>query len=338
MKRDELDRLRDGTLHLDCINIELRNHDGSRTYSGPGYIRQQKGREFKVTLFVAERLTLKDAFRPLLGPGIAPGLLLPGTHYWTMTATDTERRRWTAERIPNPSPSGHVDAAAHTVSGDVGELTMMEGAPRPFTRARCKMRAFEKVRFPRNQFSKTTVTIGQRTPNDSSKLNVAEFQGSGFQFQLLEEDQETICQAESETEKLHPLFEARVSESLLFALGTRISWSVVEQFQDGVTTTKVRAPEKARRQRAVLAPIAFSLVEHSDVVWRLFNLYLAYVWSDAESVYHRLSTLVLALVISEDGSVEARALTAAVEVESLLDRFLDRSACTMMRPSDKSME
>lgn len=326
MKRDELDKLKARTLHLDCTSIELRNHDGSRTYSGPGYIRQREPAGFEFTVFVAQRMEMKDAFARILAPGLCPGVLIPHAHYWSMTATDMCGRKWTAERIPHPSPSGSVDASAHTVGGEMAELIMTEGKQRATALARCHMRAFGTVRFPRNQFSKTTIAIGQTKSGESSKLNVAQFSGSGFKFELLEEDGETILHAESETQTLHPFFESRVSESLLFALGTQISWSVIEHFQEGVTTTKLRTPERLLRQPASLSPVAFSQVENSVVVWRLFERYLAYVWPDTESFFHRLSGLVLALIRSADGSIEAEALTAAVEVESVLSGFFESVA------------
>ena len=68
-------------------------------------------------------------------------------------------------------------------------------------------------------------------------------------------------------------------------------------------------------------------MDETQQIWRLFDLFLNYIIRDGNPDHlHPLSTQIWAVAKTNDASVEARALTQAVAVETLLDTFFEETA------------
>jgi hypothetical protein len=100
--------LREGKFKLDCTNILLDGHYHGKpvTFSGPGYIEQSPDEGFNATIFV--KGPLRDA------PGMdgrtrgLPGTLVSSEGAFKLEATDLRGRKWLAENIWQPRPSGRI--------------------------------------------------------------------------------------------------------------------------------------------------------------------------------------------------------------------------------------
>lgn len=319
---ETIDDLRKGSLHLNCECIELRSGDQSRVFKGPGYIRLDD-LEFSVTLFVEGTPAMQQARPPLFAGGVSPGVLLPKEHYWSMAATDTRGRRWSAERIALPSTEGSGHTSGYTLSGSCRELTMTNDASKTYHARRIgiEMRCFDCIAFPRNACSRTTVVLDGQTRQESTNFNLAKSSFLGFELEIAEEDGDTRLRMTTGAPMLHPHVESRVSEALLFVLGTDINWSVIERTDEGSIRLTLRPRSKPHKPRFSGSPIAFNTISHADAVWNMFELYLSYVLQDTVSPYHPLSAQVSAVVLADEASVEAQALSVAVAVESVLNLF-----------------
>lgn len=158
-------------------------------------------------------------------------------------------------------------------------------------------------------------------------MNVAAFTSCGFEFELVEEKDALVLAASAPLSVLPPAFESRISEALLFVVGTLPPWSVVRCIEKGLSTTKVQAADEEDPRRHRYVPIRFGLVDETLHIWRLFDCFLRYVTRDGNPDHlHPLSTQLWAVAKTNAASVEARALTLAVAVETLLDTFFEETA------------
>jgi len=162
-----------------------------------------------------------------------------------------------------------------------------------------------------------------RLRTERSRLDVAAFTSCGFEFEMVEEDDALVLAASAPLSAFPPAFESRISEALLFVLGALPLWSVIQIHAGGLTKTKIRAAETEDLKKHRHVPIRFGVADETQQVWRLFDLYLQYITRDegTPAHLHLLSTQVWAVARTCDASVEARALTLAVAVETLLSEY-----------------
>jgi hypothetical protein len=93
---------------------------------------------------------------------------------------------------------------------------------------------------------------------------------------------------------------------------------------DGVaTTTKLESPAKEDDRPHRPTPIRFNVVDETGQTWRLFDLFLTCIRDGDPERLHPLSTQVWAVSKTHAASVEAKALTLAVAVETLLDSYFE---------------
>ena len=322
LTREELPQLFAGSLHLDCTQISLSGRrDGQpETYSGPGYIRQVEGEGFVITIFVAGRLNLRTIFGQQF---VKPGVLFGEDRQYVLEATDVRGRTWAASRIINPQPGGDCSATGYVVEARCDELVLRGNDPRPVKApSYVELHAQCETPFPRTHYTTTTTAVGQQKQEENTSLNLARVSCLGFDFRISQDGQEFYLRATATSldTPLHPHFESRIWEALLFVLGP-IPWSASTRVDSGRTITHVRSPPQTPHRGLRPLPIAFRLIDESGSVWRLFELYLKYVLNDAEASFAPLSAHILSVSRSSGGSVEAQALSLVVAVESLLDEF-----------------
>ena len=329
LNEDEITALRDGKLELDCVSMTLAKSDGSKTYSGPGYIRQNLNGKFEGRLFASGQLDMSAWFRP---NETKAGELFQQKYSWKLEAVDTRGRRWFADRIWQPNAGGHVDKPGFVVEAQFHELVTEPEERYDSKYESMEMITFQKFDFPCNQSSTKTRQLAEGEATFSSTLNVAKFQACGFEF-LIHNDGELIhLKTHSESAVLQSCFEQRVSEAILFALGISVSWSVIQKYQAKRLTVHVFAWE-SRKLPFPRPPLACRYLITVGI-WELFERYLKFISDWQEVELHPLSAQLQAVWSSNRASIQVQALTACVAVESILTQFFD----TKGQPGQKIVE
>lgn len=315
----ELDDLKRGTFELDCVEMKLSRLDGSRTYTGPGYIRQGDDQQFYFRLFVPEQLD----FRTLIEPReTQAGQIYREEHSWALEARDTSGRTWAGKRIWNPDRGGHVDMPGFTVGGHCYQLTRREDNRYESDYVALDMMTFQKFNFHRNRHSTTTRQCGNDQPSRSWSHNRAEFNYRGFDFSVQDEGEDDVIRvrATSKGQALHPQFERRIGEALMFAFGLDVFWCVSSRIEGGADITTISANYGPQKSLFPHPPLAYRPLG-SESIWQLFQLYLDFIWSHTAFEFHPLSAQLHGILSGRKASGQIQALASSVAVESILLQF-----------------
>lgn len=318
-KVDELlGDLRRRKFHIDCVQMELvRASDGKR-FEGPGYIRQKPTRDFEIKMYADGKIDFREVFE---GWGSKDAGVLYGAHdHFSLTATDEGHRRWRAERIINPEPSGYVGREGYVVSADCQEVVLVEERWAEEYGNSVRLQSLDPLKFPRTSSTEATLKVGETRQMTTSRRNVAEVECHGLKFCFEEDDGVAVLVSAGEG-KLHPHLEWRVTEAITFALGVMPAWALMIRAEGKERVSKFRSHERRARKAPQWPPYRIEVIDRSGSVWRMFNLTLGYVLADRTSDTHPLARSVNGVSQTRSSSAEGQALAVAVAVESVLDRF-----------------
>ena len=310
--------VRRGELDLDCVFMSLvRKRDGKQ-FTGPGYIRQKRSRDFELKIYAGGRLNLHDVFSEW--GATQAGVLFVEGDYYELTARDGHGRRWTASRVRNPSVGGNVEESGFIVESECQEITLLETRPTGDSNNWIELRSIDEMQFPRTARTRKTIVVGESRTAREGRLNAAEFTSNGLTF-CIEDDEGMRLFASAKSAPLPPRIKERITEAVTFSLGAIPRWTMSRHSEGKEVITRFRHHETASTSKAQWPPLKIEIVDDTGSIWRMFDLYLAHVLKDSMHVVHKLSRNIFGICMTRDSSAEGQALAVAVAVESVLDQF-----------------
>ncbi len=310
------DDLCEQRFHLDFSRIELQRFRDGNQFIGPGYIRQKVPRDFEIKIYAKGRVDISEFFKEF--QSVKPGVFYEENDLYRLSATDIYGRRWTAEGIVNPEPSGLAHGDGYIVVATCNELALTERSSKQNSTS-LSLRSLAPIRFPYNVHTEETTRIGQQERR-GRRLNVAQFTSNGFDF-LFKDDQGLSVWAVFKGQSLPARATERITEAVAFTLGTLPLWTMRTCSDGGSQVTRFQNPKQPFRKSTPWPPYRVELVDDTGAIWGMFDKYLAYVLRDTENQTHPLSRWVGSIGLARGSSLEGLALTLAVAVESVLDQF-----------------
>ena len=310
------DDLCEQRFHLDFSRIELQRSRDGNLFIGPGYIRQKVTRDFEIKIYAKDRVGISEFFKEF--QSVKSGVLYEKNDHYHLSATDIYGKRWTAEGIVNPEPSGHFSGDGHIVGATCNELALTKESLKQNSSS-LWLKSLAPIRFPCNMCTEETTRIGKQERRGSS-LNVAKFMSNGFDF-LFEDDQNLSVSAVFKGQSLPARATERITEAVAFTLGTMPLWTMHTCSDGGSQVTRFQNHKQPSRKSTPWPPYRVEPVDNTGSIWGMFDRYLAYVLQDTENQIHPLSRWVFSIGRTRDSSLEGLALTLAVAVESVLDQF-----------------
>jgi hypothetical protein len=288
-------------------------------YCGGGYIRRSAEGDLKFKLYSRRRIEASHVFRT---SQVECGELLPDEEYYELVANDRRGRRWESKNIlastggclgqEGAVTSGMLEEVKHTSEEDTSGVRQSSSLGITF---------FEDFEIPTNAWTRVETTVaGQRRPPSGSR-NVAKFRACGYDFQLSREEGLVNMTVRSSATALPGHLEIRVVEALEFVLARLLQPVVIEKYENGEKSIRLKRAASRPSVWRVQPPIAFRTALVSQHVWKLYERYLTHVLAYEEiNKYHVLSAYTKRVIRASAASVEAEALEIGVCVEGILAR------------------
>jgi len=319
LQGDEIEKLRDGTLQLDCPVMVLRKSSANDTdvYEGGGYIRRTPDGDLRFRLYSARERDLTRVFRSF---GVS-GQLIADEEFYELSARDSRGRVWESNRIL-PDHDSCAGEKGVVTSGrlDIATCTQREATSSAKTRSGVKWIFFDKFSIPCHAFTEKTTSIAGHTRQKRSLRDTAVFKSCGCNFEMRAVEGIVTCSAITNSKSLPPNLEIRVVEVLRFVLARPIEWAVLEKYEGETEIIQIKRVDVHERKPSIGRPIASKAPSDSRFVWELFDKYLSYVLNYTETDrYSPVSTFVYKVIKASEGSIDGLALVLAVAVEGVLE-------------------
>jgi len=315
----ELEELKNGTWQLDCPNMELRKkaNSGEDVYLGGGYIRRNEDGELSFRLYSKRDVEFSHSFGT---SSVKPGELIPHEEYYELVVTDSKGREWESKNIL-ASTGGCLRGKGAVTSGLLEELkhTSKENMRSGSKKSGLSIRFFEEFDIPANVPTTVETSVGRRQTGMTSSMNVAKFRSCGYDFEISRGDGMVVLRVQSNSGKLPEQLEVRVVEALEFVLGRLLEWAVLEKFEEGLETFRIKRGRLIESKWRIGPPLRFIKTDPSGVVWNLYDKYLGHILSyDQIDKYHPLSVFVRRTIQGSAGSIETESLEIGVSVEGIV--------------------
>lgn len=315
----ELEELQNGTWQLDCPNMKLsKKADSSEdVYFGGGYIRRKEDGELSFKLYSERNVELSSFFGTR---SVKSGELIPPEEYYELVVTDSTGREWESKNIL-ASTGGFAGGKGSVTSGMLEEikhsrkLNMRSGSKK----SGLSIKFFEDFKIPANVPTTVERIVAGRSRRMTSSMNVAKFQSCGYDFEISRGDDMVDLRVLSNFRKLPEQLEVRVVEALEFVLGRLLDWAVLERFEEGLETFRIKKGRLSASKWRIGPPLSCRTTEPSGAVWNLYDKYLGHILSyDEVDKYHPLSVFVRRAIQGSTGSIETESLEIGVSVEGIV--------------------
>lgn len=314
-----IEALQTGKWEVDCVSITLTQNDTAEPtiFSGPGYLRQGGGGtvEYKAYPTTTHDWNIwEEQF------GGVEGKLIESSRYYTLTATDRFGRRWEWWRtIPEISSSALESGIHHVIDGKAHELTCSRRSGLSENVFNLKMFFFVEVEIPCNARTELVTVIGDEKLRTSSLLNVARFSTPMGDFHISNQAGLVLVEVDSES-ALPENIEIRIVEALGLVLAKPLFWNVVERYENGTETIRVRG-QRVSSNAKLLPPVGRGRIDLTGQVWRLFEKYLTFVCSYSGNRFHPCSRHLFSALEASAGTINAQALALGVGVEGIVKKL-----------------
>ncbi len=153
-------------------------------------------------------------------------------------------------------------------------------------------------------------------------LYFAFFSACGYEFIIKHEDNGTLIEVTSDSNKLPDSIETRICEALQFVLGDLISWSTLELNQSNQKTIRIQSSfnkDNINKRTKLLPPIRFEKLDGDEAIWKLYEKYLHHILTYTKKQSHPISGWIRRIIEARKTTFEAEILTLSVAVEGLLE-------------------
>lgn len=304
-----------GDFVLDCPKIELipsNSSDKKDLLSGSGYISLNEEGYFDLKVYVPNEFGITDFLKRL---NWESGRVIGDEFYYNLIAHDMSGNIWHAEKfIPhkNSSPNGSM------IVGSIPGLHCSEDLSQRFTKHVLHMHFNEAIMVPLNTVVEERQTIGEETRKWKKGIGLARFEAGNLNFEIETSDTFTSLTATTDAFALTDIKINRIFEAFYFVTGCAESWSVLKIIRNGNIETRIRAVNKNKKKSRTPPPIIYHKIQDNNSVWKLFDCYLQFVFTNDADYYHPISTLVHSVIESGKSSLDVETLTLSVTIESLL--------------------
>jgi Protein of unknown function (DUF2934) len=297
---DLIGAIQKGVWEVDCADITLRQNGTTEptVFSGPGYLRQGEGGTVEYKVYVTTTHA-REIWETQFG-GVS-GKLLESSRYYTLHATDRFGNRWENHRTNPEIGSSEIDGSVHHfIDGKLHDLTYSRNSGLPEHFFKLKMFFFVEVEIPCAAFS---TSIGNfRVSNQAGVV-------------LVEVDSE--CQ-------LPKNIEIRIVESLALVLAKPLFWNVIERYDNGIETVRLRGDRGIPRAK-LMPPVGCRFTHQTGEVWRLFEKFLTFVCGYSEERMHPCSRHIFSALEASAGTIHAQALALSVAVEGIVKHLFPKA-------------
>lgn len=272
---------------IDCVEITLTQNETPtpRVHRGKGYLRQDEEGVACFRLYPTKSDVLQDPFADYT-PG-NEGKLVPGSSYYSLTATDWYGRVWRCPRVDPDTNYTHLNAEQHrVVSGKAYELVTEDDSGFSSDAYFLKMVFRADVEIPVNTGTDIVTYVAGKEAGRSGMLNVAIFWNEQFgEFRIWTESGRLFLTCEAKHAP-QPNFYIRVMEALSFVLGRRMSWSFTEEYRERKKITRLRGQERPD-EKNMPEPVGRRTRDRECHTWLLFADYLRFINAQTGTAYHR---------------------------------------------------
>lgn len=310
---------RDGTLELDCPQVELRQEgtETPRTLSGPGYIRQDEVGILEFRVFVTHASDMPDPLVDL--EGMVVGTLAPDTHYYSLLARDQYSRSWSASRVSIDTNMGATQDGRQVLvaTGKMREIQYRRDRAGKETGQAMAMYFFEDFECP--WFLATTIEkrITEKYKTSGFALNAALLPMEGYELLIRKEEEFGIILEANSTSALPPLLDIRLTESFLFVLAHSPWPGVIQLYDQAHESLRLISKIPPRSSSPFMPPVQINALPSRNWFWVLFATYLDYLIKQNHDSWHPCSRFLHSIVTAGRGSFHSGALALGVAVEGL---------------------
>ena len=288
---------------------------------GPGYLRQGEGGtvEYKVYPTTAHEWNVWEKQF-----GGVEGKLIESSRYYTLKATDRFGRCWEWWRtMPEISSSALKTGVHHVIDGKAHELAFSRRSGVPEDVFNLKMFFFAEAEIPCNARTEVITLAGGEKRQTSSLLNVAEFSTPIGDFHVSNQAGLVLVELDSEA-ALSKHIEIRIVEALGLVLARPLFWNVVERYENGTETVRVRG-QRVIANAKLLPPVGRGPIDLTGEVWRLFEKYLTFICGYSEDRFHPCSRHLFSALEASAGTINAQALALGVAVEGIVKKLFPKA-------------
>lgn len=326
--RQEIEDLRQGILEIDCPKMSLKGQPPKNpcTYKGPGYIKQSLGGQFLFKLYSNQESKPNEYLIKFFSKkSTKPGQVIPKHEYYNLEAIDIYGRKWKGIRIL-PDLFFSKQRKGIVLTGRIRELASKIKTTSSINRARLNLKIFDKVNFPANKPTTSTIMVGERETLKSSQLNSAEFKSGGNKFLLTSADDALTINIISDGNIFDKKIEIRVIEALQFILARPIRWSILEKSEGKVDIVRIQSKSRDDPELRSQPPINYPTIDYTGHAWKLYDKYLRYILRYKEDDWHPLSSRVYQVILASGYSFFTQALILCTTIEGVLKEEFSKLA------------
>lgn len=320
-----------GQLVIDCVEIKFTQNDSTnpRVYVARGSIHASPKRGVEARLICprdpAEPYDPMAVF--MKGDNFTPGVLLPDSHYYQLSARDVAGNVWTHPSV-DLKVDDNPDVVVLSFSSDrIQTESALEGA-RPYT----YWVFLDELAFPENMVRTTKVESGGKFESSATRVEGSKGSVGGISVSYDkrknvpgERYSEFVAVVPNDT-SVPKEFQDRMLEALRFCTATMASPVMNETVFEGMRTIELAKSRPLNSSGMVHAPISTSQPDSARDFYGLFECYFVYACANAKGKeFAPISSKLGGIFTLKGVWLDTIALLLGVAVEGVLkeDNFKD---------------
>lgn len=337
-----------GEFLIDCVEITFTQNDteSPRIYKAKGYIQASPMDGVRARLICPRDSALPyDPFAELMQAGdFTPGVLLPDSHYYRLSARDVAGNVWTHPAVDLKVDDGPEVVTLSFFCDRIQTQSTAEGA-RPYA----YFVFLDELYFPENQVKTIKVESGGKLQSGSTRIEGSKGMSAGLDI-VYENRKHEPGERYSEFVAIVPQgvdvpanFQDRLLEAIRFCTATMAAPVMSEWVFEGLKTIEISMAKPLNSSGIVHAPVSTSRPDTARDFYKLFECYFLYACANAKGKdFSPLSSKLGGLFTLKGVWIDTIALLLGVAVEAILneDRFkgIVRQEATLLGEIKKLIE
>lgn len=320
-----------GEFLIDCVEIMFTQNDSEspRVYTAKGFIQASPMDGVSARLICPRDSALPyDPFAELMRTGdFTPGVLLPDSHYYRLSARDVAGNVWTHPAVNLKVEDGPEVVTLSFYCDRIQTQSTAEGA-RPYA----YFVFLDELAFPENRVKTIRVESGGELQSRSTRIDGSKGKSAGMdivykrrKYEPGERYSEFVAMVPQGVD-VPENFQDRLLEAIRFCTATMAATVMSEWVFEGVKTIEISMSKPLNNSGIVHAPVSTSRPDTAGDFYKLFECYFLYACANAKGKdFAPLSSKLGGLFTLKGVWLDTIVLLLGVAVEAILkeDKFKD---------------
>lgn len=312
MQTKELEQFKNKELTIDFVEVKVFNK--RKTYTGKGFITQDKDGKLKLKVFCRNKTNFEESIFGGTDITSEVGELLKGDDYFSLSAKDLRGNIWKADRLLINTDVG-VDGSIIARS-KIHELTSIQDYPVDAKKVNDFLIYPYSGKYPVNMVTHSQETSIRGTTR-GFETNMAEYKIKSASVIAKQTKDFLEITVENKNVKDN-ISNNHITEALEFILAKPMHLIYSQRIVGNRKIIRLRSFDNYQSRTIFQPPISISSIEFKSVNL-LFKKYLEHIAKLKKDSFHPIASFIHSVIQAGEGSIEALGLTLAVTIEGMIN-------------------